>query len=330
MLFDRPARRPKRRRASRPRARGSESTLLVDARGAGARGHRRSRAALVLGAAVLLAGALVWLGYRGARALGHAALSRNPHFTVRRYDLQTDGRLTPRLIREYARLPDLEAQPNLLALDLDAIRGELERVPRVREVVVTRRLPGTLAVRIAERTALAQVRIPVPGRPLDMLVDADGHLLGPRLGVSHLPAIGGVQSDGLGAGVLTDPEARAALALLALCDRTPLGQAIRVRRVEIGDADTLLLVLEQGERVRMPRTDLEHKLRELASILVTIDDMRLADDRARVEIDMTTEERFPVRGLRTPPGGGARRGPVGVRRPAAAVPPALAGRSRED
>lgn len=252
------------------------------------------RAGPVLIAVLAVPAAMIWGVIIGVRALAHASLAGNELFTLRQYELHSDGRLTPALIREYAALP--EEGVNVFALDLRAIRERLERVPRVRSATTALRLPDTLVIHVVERAAIAHVHI--EGRPFMLAVDRMGHVLGPSSALPHLPVIEGVRQPGLGpGGVVTDAAARDALSLLDLCDRTPIGRRLQISRIAVSDSDRMDVRLAGGEHVWMPRHGVERKLRELMSILWAIEDLRMAPDRNRIVIDMTTDERFPVRGL---------------------------------
>jgi len=79
---------------------------------------------------------------------------------------------------------------NILALDIEALKGRLRGSPWVADATVTRTLPDTLRVEIRERVPLALAE-------LDRLylMDADGGLIdlyGPRTGAFDLPIVRGL------------------------------------------------------------------------------------------------------------------------------------------
>jgi cell division septal protein FtsQ len=110
--------------------------------------------------------------------------------------------------------------------------------------------------------------------------------------------IDGVTEAGLRPGQrLRSPTARSGLAALDACDTTRLYQYVRIRSVDISPADHMMLILDNGDRARLPREHLEAKLKRLATILKTIRDQQLPRGAGPIEIDLTTEDVFPVRGL---------------------------------
>ncbi len=292
ILLDVPSRRTTRRRGNRRRGRRDRDGLFVEARLTEKRSERLHRAGALLLAAAALAAA-GWFLLKGTRFAGRALFAENDLFALRGYDLVSDGRIQPHHIREYASLPD---RANLFAIDIGRVCADLASVPLVKSVTVTRRLPGTLAVRVHERIPVG--RVALPGAGFTLAVDAEGRLLGPSVSREPLPLIEGLQQVGLRPGAdLADPAAGDALALLELCDTTRLFPHVRIRRIRLDGADAMDLVLAEGEQVRMPRRDMEPKLRRLAAILKTIRDRGLASRPDRVRIDMTTDVNFPVAGL---------------------------------
>lgn len=242
-----------------------------------------------LGAIVLLLLALAglaWLGTAGVRQLGRAFFSENPHFTIRHLDLASDGKLAPAYIREYARL---ETGVNLFAVDLRQVRRDLESVPVVSRATVRRVLPDTLRVRVSERVAVARLGDEAGGPPL--AVDREGYVLGPASVSTRLPVIAGYPARGLrpGSGV-KDPGVHSALQLLEMSNEPVFSRFLRIRRVEVSGGGTLIVQLERGEKVRLPQTNLRHRLERLCEIIKQSAD----EGRAIASVDMTLERNFPV------------------------------------
>lgn len=106
-------------------------------------------------------------------ALGYAAYvspDGGGWLAVRSVRFEGLDRLDEQTLRE--RMPNIEK--NILRVDLDDIRAELEKATWVRSAVVRRRLPDEIVVVIEERAPAALARI---GRDLQ-LVDRDGVVLG--------------------------------------------------------------------------------------------------------------------------------------------------------
>jgi cell division septal protein FtsQ len=235
---------------------------------------------------LLVTASALWLGTEGVRRLGHALFSGNERFTLRNLDLASDGKLQSWHIREYARL---EPGVNLFAVDLRKVRRELESVPIVGMVTVTRVLPDTLRIRISERMAVARLGDEAGGQPL--AVDRDGYALGPSSVSIRLPVISGYRASGLRPGSrIEDSGVQVALRLLDLGDEPVFSRFIRIRRVDVSREETLEVQLERGEQIRFPRKDLRPRLERLCEIIKQSAD----EGRAIASVDMTVDRNFPV------------------------------------
>lgn len=129
----------------------------------------------------------------------------------------------------------------MTSLDLGAAERRVEALPWVARASVERRWPGTVRIRVVERTAVA---VAGTGRGA-VLVDRDGRLLGPARAADELPAVGPVPAEDVGERL---PAARRPVVRL-LADLPPELRS-EVARGTIGD-DGLGLVLHDGIRVRL-------------------------------------------------------------------------------
>ncbi len=219
--------------------------------------------AVGIGLLILLAGVLIFVLLAGVRRTARWMGAENPLFTLRELQVTTDGRLKPELIRRYA---ELEALDNIFNFDIDEARKELLRVPLIEEVTIRRELPGRVVIRVVERVPLA--RMPMPGAGLEMAVDRTGFIIGPSAVGPGLPRLEGVVEPGVHpGGRLATPLVLQALELLDACDRSRLGQSVRIAVVDLTPGDHFLLHLAGGERARLPARDMEAKLRDLAQML---------------------------------------------------------------
>src|SRR3989475_12495223 len=66
---------------------------------------------------------------------------KNDAFAIRELDIHTDGSLPVERLRRWA---GVKPGDNLLALDLNRVKSDLELAPMIRSVAVERVLPGTL------------------------------------------------------------------------------------------------------------------------------------------------------------------------------------------
>lgn len=237
---------------------------MVNARLAEHRRERRHRVAACVLITAVTAG-LAWGGLAGLRVAGRVLFLENPAFVIRRLDLQSDGKLQPSHIREYA---GLREGVNLFEVNLHQVRRALESVPVVARAEVRRVLPDTLAVRVTERVALA--RLGAEEDPLALAVDGEGYVLGPGARSPFLPLLKGVRATGLRPGsVLQGNGVEAALEVLRLCNGTRLGQVIRIASIDVAPSDYLELRLEGGECVRVAKDRIEASLRKAAAVLQT-------------------------------------------------------------
>ncbi len=81
----------------------------------------------------------------------------NADFAIQRMDVQTDGVIAPDQLRRWA---GVKLGVNLIALDLSAVKRNLELVSAIDSVSVERVLPRTLKIRVTERDPVAQVNVP--------------------------------------------------------------------------------------------------------------------------------------------------------------------------
>ncbi len=274
-----------RRRTNRRRIDRREPILMVNARLMERQRERAGRVgALALAAAVFACA--IWASIAVGNLIEDTLFSKNGFFTIRHLDLSSDSKLQPWHIREYAKI---EEGINLFEVDIERVRRDLMSVPVVASVTVTRQLPDTLCIRVAERVAVARIGQKTAGYPL--AVDREGAILGPSSLSPNLPTLVGIRQLGMRpGGRVVDPAAEDALRVLDVCDSARLSGIVRIREIDVSNPEFLQLKLAGGEGVLLGRTDLESRLRKLAAIL------RSSADRQRVVamVDMTVDRNFPV------------------------------------
>lgn len=281
------------KRAGRSRkSTGRGTVLYMDTR---RRAGGRSPWAQSLGwlaSALVLISVICILAVFGGRWIARAVFSENPRFSIRHFEIQSDGTLPADRVLLYSKVREGD---NLYAVDLRKVRDEILGVPIVESVLIQRKLPDTLRIRVTERVPLA--RVAVEGLP-EMAVDPSGMVLGPAYASPALPRIEDERMETLRPGTrIQRPPMQDALALLDTCGRTRLGNIVRIVRIRLEDDDRMILELEQGDRVLFPRIGMEIKLRRLVSILKAIQDRGMRKPGQTLEIDMTTESNWPVSGL---------------------------------
>lgn len=184
----------------------------------------------------------------------------------------------------------------LLLLDIDGLRLEIEQVPEVSSVVVARRLPAMLDLRIVERVAVARCRL--AGALL--LVDADGHLFPAGVGLpgdEQLPQLVGL-STGSTEPVLSAGD-RVGLQALAEWTQATGGSGLAGLLVDLSHSDRIALREKNADLpLWLDRQDPSLNLRELVTRRREI--RSIARGRA---VDL----RFPHRLTIVPPAGATRR-----------------------
>lgn len=107
-----------------------------------------------------LIGIICWGGYRGIQ---HLFLG-NEKYVLQEIELTTNGKLSHSRIVDIAKI-DLGA--SIFAIDIDALKERLNKLPEVTSCDVERRLPGKLRVTLTERVPAAWIESPelhFPGR----------------------------------------------------------------------------------------------------------------------------------------------------------------------
>ena len=197
-----------------------------------------------------------------------------------------DYRLTNRVVRcdnpdlrEYveAQLPR-PGKANLFEMDLDDVRGQIVRVPSVREATLWRRLPGTLEVTVAERIPMARL-----GERFEeergLVVDEDGVVFAARSRSRALvlPSITGYGETRPSPGARMAGRVPDALMVLRVCAQSQIGQTLHVSAVNVcrdrvearlvdGPVVSLAWNVDSADPAAQ-RADVERRLKVLRGIL---------------------------------------------------------------
>ncbi|WP_404423177.1 cell division protein FtsQ/DivIB [Nibricoccus sp. IMCC34717] len=145
----------------------------LSAEGRKRRGRRTARliAWSALGLASLYGGYEVWTTLQENPTRLKAPVKATP---VRAVSLRTDGVLDQAWVKQSLALP---VGADLMELDLFALRQRLVSHPQVRDAVVTRRFPDTLAVVLQERSPVARIMVQFKDqKPAPFCVARDGVL----------------------------------------------------------------------------------------------------------------------------------------------------------
>ncbi len=140
------------------------------------------------------------------------------------------------------RLSGIEGQ-SIFRVDLEAWRDELLESPWVADVILQRRLPSTIDVRLRERRPVGLGRL---GGGL-FLVDETGTVIdayGPRYSTIDLPVIDGLQAKGSRGRQVDGARIDLAARLLGALGRRP-DLARLVSQVDVSDAQNAVIILDK-------------------------------------------------------------------------------------
>lgn len=204
------------------------------------------RVAVAVFALAVMAGvvALVWMGFTYA---GKRLFSANPVYTIERLEIAGDSDVVSYFIREKKKIRE---GTNLFAFDLEAVREEFLRqrfASKYKSMQISRELPGTLKIQVAERVPVA--RLPGGG---GLVADATGFVFGLGKGRQALPLLLGLAESPL-PGERLKGNARDAVALVDLCERTGLNRELAIIGIEVSggfrgrEDDVRVKLLDQTE-----------------------------------------------------------------------------------
>lgn len=246
---------------------------------------------------------MIWIPLAGILAAGLGALLtwklgavlfwENPQYTIQKLDIHIEGAtITSAHVREYMRIGE---GTNLFAANLYTLRSNfLRKAPIAKSVKLQRRLPDTLLIEIIERIPLARI-----GRWGTLAVDREGCVFNLRAGGRDYPVITGYADSNLKPGGRVDQSVMNAIEIVDICNRSKLGEQVKIASLEVGPKDHLELSLTAGERIKVSwenmdqnlpdlRQKAEHKLKTLASAL------RASEERGRrlVNLDLTFSDQY--------------------------------------
>lgn len=267
------------KRKSKNRRNERESMLEVKMRSRDARRARLRIVTALIGAVsgTTLGVLVIWQAY-------HWALQRfvydNEAYTVRRIELRHHGRLRPEQIRQWA---GVEPGQNLLAIDLDRVRHDLEMIPWVQRAEVEALRPDCLRLGVWEREPVVQVviwRLNVADSSAwaeTNYLDAEGFVLPPlhpqwikpgeSADFAHLTRLTGLDRAEVVPGQkLSKPRVTAALNLVRAYEASSMYSLVDLEEVDVSGGDTLKGILRQGTRMGFGFTDFERQMRLWRSI----------------------------------------------------------------
>jgi len=246
----------------------------------------------------------IYLVWRTGEWALNTFVYQNADFAIQQIDVATDGVIAPEQLRRWT---GVKPGANLIALDLAAVKRNLELVSVVDTVSVERVLPHILKVRVTEREPVAQVNVPHTDATGGIVVsvyqlDADGVVmqpLDPRLSVvplarvnPALPVIVGLNVFQLQPGRRVElPQLRAALQLISAFDQSPMAGLVDLRRVDVTAPGVVIATTGQGSEITFGLDNLDQQLRRWRGIF----DLGQQKKATIASVDLAVANNVPVR-----------------------------------
>ena len=267
---------------------------------------RAARVRLGLMAFLLVAGPFfgLYLLWRVGEVALNVFVYQNADFAIQQVDVQTDGVIAPDQLRRWS---GVKPGANLIALDLGAVKRNLELVSAIDSVSVERVLPRTLKIRVTERDPVAQVDIPRADGKGGLAVsvfqlDGDGMVmqpLDPRLCTvplaqinPQLPVIAGLNAFQLQPGRRVElPQVQAALQLITAFGRSPMAGLVDLRRVDVSAPGVVTVTTGQGSVITFGLDNQDQQLRRWRQIY----DLGLSQQKSIATADLAVANNVPVR-----------------------------------
>ncbi len=291
-------------RKTKNRRNERESVLEVKMRSRDARRARLRLVTAVVGAVggTTLGVLLIWQAYQWTL---QRFVYGNDAYAIRRIELRHHGRLRPEQIRRWA---GVEPGQNLLSIDLDQVRHDLELIPWVQRAEVEALRPDCLRLGVWEREPRAQVvvwRLNVADGSAwaeTNYLDDEGFVLPPlypqwmnpgeQADFAHLTRLAGLDRADVNPGQrITRPQVRAALNLIRAYEASTMFSLVDLEEVDVSGGDVLKGNLTNGGRLAFGVADFDRQMRLWRSV----HDYTLARALAIDWLDLSVTNNLPAR-----------------------------------
>jgi len=228
----------------------------------------------------------------------------NSTFAIQSIEVQTDGVIAPEQLRRWS---GVKPGANLIALDLAAVKRNLELVSTIDSVSIERVLPRTLKIRVTEREPVAQVNVPRASASGGMAVsifqiDASSMVMqpvDPRLCTvslsqmsTPLPVVAGLNVYRLQPGHRIElPQAQAALQLIVAFEHSPMAGLVDLRRIDVSSPGVIVATTGQGGEITFGLDNLDQQLRRWREIY----DLGVSKNKTIASLDLAVANNVPVR-----------------------------------
>lgn len=291
----------KRTRKNRRLAR--EHVLDVKLRSSQVRATRLRLAAVALGS-IFAAIAGLYLAWRASQWGLNGLLYENRAFAIQDIEVQTDGIIALEQLRRWT---GVQPGQNLFALDLAAVRRNLELVSMIQSVSLEKVLPHTLRIRVVERDPLAQLNVarPTASGTIELVpfyLDADGYVISPLSPAQcnaslaaqtnvPLPMIIGFKASEVQPGRrLEAPQARGALQFLQAFERSSIQGLVDLKQIDISQPDVLVVKTGQGSEVTFGLADLERQILRWQAVF----EFAQRNNKAIATLDLAVSDNIPA------------------------------------
>ncbi len=291
-------RQPQNRRLNRARV------LDVKLRSEQVRAARVRLAVMAISVPALTAFGLYLLWRSGEWALDRF-IYENPEFAIQQVEVQTDGVIAPDQLRRWS---GVKPGANLIALDLAAVKRNLELEPVIGFVSIERVLPRTLKIRVTERRPVAQVNIPRSDGAAGIVIsvfqlDAAGMVMPPldprqravplsQMKEDGLPDITGINAAQLQPGhCVAAPPAQAALQLIGAFNRSPMAGRAELRLLDVSAPGVVVVTTGDGGEITFGLQNMEQQLRRWNEI----DGLARSQGKVIVSLNLAAANNVPLR-----------------------------------
>ncbi len=183
-------------------------------------------------------------------------------FTVKWVKVSNEHALTK---GDILKLSNIRIGSNLFAAGLEEIRERIVAHPDIKNVVVSRKVPGGILIKVYERFPVAAVHC-----ERRYVIDEEGFILSLGKGRRNrtLPLLVGVRLSGLQVGArLRNPRVREALEVVKTYRESELCRQIKLVSVDLTDPKNIVLRSNKIREIRLGEENLDERLQLLSYIL---------------------------------------------------------------
>ncbi len=202
----------------------------------------------------------------------------NQEFKLNRVQIETDGSLAELKIAEAS---GVKVGMDLMAVDIEKARIQLEALPNVAKAHVTRELPDQIHIRVKERIPVAWLSCPPQGiRPLSVergfLIDEKGNVfrsLEMQEDLKVLPVIEALKIARPSEGTILESEGiRKAIKMVLKSERSLEALGLQISEVRLKSEWAMECVYRNGMRATFSMFDIDRGINDLREIVTVMGD----------------------------------------------------------